>query len=259
MKIAVHSDLHTEVSLCTLDALDQADLLLLAGDIGDMQTLPLFFAALRRVAPTLPTLYVLGNHECYGHDFHQAKEDYRRLALHYDVRLLDNEAVWFGDVLIAGTILWSDFRLAGDATASMAWAQQTLPDFKYIRYEDRLFTAQDLSIEHQQAVRFLSDALSHRAAHKLVISHFLPSRVLVDERHARDREGLLRSAYWTSELPELYAQADTWIYGHSHSNIELTHGGCRFISNQRGYSKRMNGQENNGYRRHYIIDLEDKK
>ncbi|UJF25044.1 metallophosphoesterase [Suttonella sp. R2A3] len=257
MKIAVHSDLHTEVSLCWLDRLQEADLLVLAGDIGDQDTLPIFFNLLRRAAPDLPTLYVLGNHEYYGHDFHQAKETYRQLAADYDVRLLDDEAVRFGDLLIAGTTLWSNFQLAGDTQASMDWAQKTLPDFKYIRYAKGVFTTDDLVAEHQRAVAFLADALAHDATHKLVVSHFLPSRCLVAEQHAKVPGGLVRSAYWTSELPELYELADTWIYGHSHSNIELTHGGCRFISNQRGYSKTLNGHENNGYRGDYLINLEE--
>ncbi|MBV7434587.1 metallophosphoesterase family protein [Cardiobacteriaceae bacterium TAE3-ERU3] len=256
MKIAIHSDLHTEVSLCTLDGLDEADLLVLAGDIGDKYTLPIFLERMRRDAPDLPTLYVMGNHEFYHHEYFEAKETYRDICAAYDVRMLDNEAVLFNDVLIAGTVLWSDFCLAGDQAASMAWAQRVLPDFKYIAYRDAIFTADDMLAEHQVAVQFLQETLQREAAHKLVISHFLPSRKVVAPKHAKIADDLIRSAYWTSDLPDLYHLADTWIYGHSHENVLTSDKGCRFISNQRGYSRKMNGHEKNGYQRNFIFNLE---
>lgn len=256
MNIAVHSDLHTEVSLCTLEGLENADLLVLAGDIGDEYTLPVFFERLRRDHPDLPTLYVMGNHEFYHHEFLEAKACYRAICARYAVRMLDNEAVLFHDVLIAGTVLWSDFCLAGNQAASMAWAQRVLPDFKYITYGDGLFTCADMLSEHQAAVAFLQHTLQRDAAHKLVISHFLPSRALVAPKHAKTADDLIRSAYWTSDLPDVYRLADTWIYGHSHENIHTAIDGCRFISNQRGYSREQNGQERNGYQRNFIITIE---
>ncbi len=256
MRIAVHSDLHTEVSFCTLEGLADADLLVLAGDIGDSQTLPIFLDKLRRDMPTLPTIYVMGNHEFYGHEFFQAKQLYRDICERFSVRMLDNEAVWFNDILIAGSILWSDFMLAGEAQLSMSWAQRVLPDFKYIRYQKALFSAHDMVYEHQQAVAFLEQVLNKKAAYKLVVSHFLPSRLLVDPKHCKNHEGLIRSAYWTTHLPALYAKADAWIYGHSHSNIEKKDGGCYFISNQRGYSHELNGHERNGYQQDYQFSLD---
>ena len=42
MKIGVHSDLHSECSLCTISNLAELDVLVLAGDIGDPTTVPLF-------------------------------------------------------------------------------------------------------------------------------------------------------------------------------------------------------------------------
>lgn len=47
MKIGIHSDLHTEFSLCKISNLHELDLLILAGDIGDLQTVDILFEQIR--------------------------------------------------------------------------------------------------------------------------------------------------------------------------------------------------------------------
>ena len=236
MRIAVHSDLHTEISPCRLRGLDMAELLVLAGDIGDMASLPAFFAALRADAPDVPVLHVLGNHDRYGMTREEGVAAHRALAAQYGIRVLDDEAVLFGDVLFCGTTLWTDFRLADDAPASMQWAGDTLPDFREIRDDDgTLLTPQAMLLWHEAACAFLAKALATpQVRAKVVISHFLPSRAVVAREHGADQEALVKSAYWASELPALYGQCDVWIYGHSHANVNVTQGSTRFVSNQRG-------------------------
>ena len=70
MKIHVLSDLHMELSHFFPDqeALDQVDVVVLAGDI-DTGAAGLFFAEdLLQAAPHLQIVYVAGNHEFYSHD-----------------------------------------------------------------------------------------------------------------------------------------------------------------------------------------------
>lgn len=45
------------------------------------------------------------------------------------------------------------------------------------------------------------------------------------------------NSVFASEYGELIADSriDTWIYGHSHTNIDTMIGGTRIISNQMGY------------------------
>lgn len=260
MKIAVHSDLHTEFSLCRLQGLDKADILVLAGDIGNQFSLPMFFERLRMDAPDLPILYILGNHDRWGHSIDDGLAIHRDIAQRYNIKLLDDEAVIFQDVLFCGTTLWTDFRLAGDAQASKLWACR-LPDFKDIVNADgNLFTPDDAQQAFMKACDFLEKALSTQQTtirKKVVISHFLPAKELVAPEHSGSQERLIQSAYWTSDIPSIYCLADVWIYGHSHSNLEPTIGNTRFISNQRGYSRMMNGFDPKcaGYRPDYLIEV----
>lgn len=258
MKIAVHSDLHTEYSLCELENLAAADVLILAGDIGDTSSLPHFFSRLRKQAPQLAVLYILGNHDRWGMDWAQGIAKHRAIAQEYDIQLLENQALVIDEVLFCGTTLWTNFALAQEQEASIAWAAQNIPDFRYIYRQGKPFTIQDMLHEHQQALQFLHSALTETSTvrKKVVISHFVPARELVAEKYQRSSAEFIKSAYWTSDLPEIYRLADMWIYGHSHDNIELTIGQTRFVSNQRGYHRIFNAYHaNSHYRPDYLIEL----
>lgn len=109
MNIGIHSDLHTECSLCTISNLSELDVLILAGDIGDPATVRLFFDYLRRKTTKLPVLYVLGNHEYYGFAISEAKDIYRSISQEYGITLLDDESITLNGIQFSGTTLWSDF------------------------------------------------------------------------------------------------------------------------------------------------------
>lgn len=258
MKIAVHSDLHTEHSLCELANLAAADVLILAGDIGDTGSLPHFFSRVRKQAPQLAVLYILGNHDRWGMDWQAAIAAHRRIAEQYHIQLLDNEAVIIDDVLFCGTTLWTNFCLAGEFAASSLWASKNIPDFRYIYDDNQAFTVAKMLAAHEEAQRFLKNALSQAEGlrKKVVISHFVPAKALVAEKYCRSTQELIKAAYWTSDLPELYSLADVWIYGHSHDNIECQIGRTRFVSNQRGYHKIFNAyQKSSGYRPDYLLNI----
>ena len=204
MKIGVHSDLHSECSLCTISNLAELDVLVLAGDIGDPATVPLFFDYLRRKAPKLPVLYVLGNHEYYGFALNEAKDLYRSICQKYDITLLDDDSITLDGVQFIGSTLWTDFSLGGDADASMRWAGRTLPDFREIYDEKgRPLTPETMRMLHQVSRAYIETALDPAAEARVVISHFVPRLELVAKRHYTKAVGLLHSAYWTTHLPEL--------------------------------------------------------
>jgi len=255
MKIGVHSDLHSECSLCPISTLAELDVLVLAGDIGDSTTVPLFFDYLRRKAPQLPVLYVLGNHEYYGFALNEAKDVYRSISQKYDVTLLDDDSITLDGVQFIGSTLWTDFSLGGDAESSMRWAGDVLPDFREIYDEKgRPLTPQTMRELYLASRAYIETALDPAAEARVVISHFVPRAELVAKRHYNKKEGMIRSAYWASNLPELTARANLWISGHSHDNISTYIGDTRFVSNQRGYSRSYDAAEQRDYNReHYVL------
>lgn len=257
MKIGIHSDLHTELSLCTIRNLAELDVLLLAGDIGNPTTLRLFFDYLRRKAPDLPVLYVLGNHEFYGFALGEARDIYRTISEAFNITLLDDESITIDGVRFIGSTLWSDFQLAAAPAAAMQWAGKVLYDFRYI-YDDKgqLLTPAEMCKLHRKSRKFLSRALQQTGEEKtVVLSHFLPRKELIAKQHHRSNDGYLQSAYWSNHLPELTAKADIWVYGHSHTNISLYIENTRFISNQRGYSKVFDAAAQNDYRQDHCLIL----
>ena len=256
MNIGIHSDLHTECSLCTISNLSELDVLILAGDIGDPATVRLFFDYLRRKTTKLPVLYVLGNHEYYGFAISEAKDIYRSISQEYGITLLDDESIILNGIQFSGTTLWSDFTLADKPADAMRWAGEILPDFREIYDDDgEPLTPQKMVALHKKSRAFLKEALQQPAEKHVVISHFLPRSGLIAKRHYHKKEGLTRSAYWANELPELTERADLWIYGHSHDNINTYIDSTRFASNQRGYSKAYDGSELRDYNREYYILL----
>lgn len=263
LKVGIHSDMHTEFSSCTITNLPELDVLILAGDIGDLFSVRHFLHTVRQEAPCLPILYVLGNHEYYGLEFEQAKEQYRQLCENFQVTLLDNEILQIDDVLFVGSTLWTDFSLAGEPALSMIWANRKVPDFRKIsRYtpSHELVAMQpgDTILEFTKACDFIRKSLMQPCEgvrKKVVVSHFLPSVGLLAPGYYETHEAMIRSAYFATDLPCLYALADEWIYGHSHDCIETMTGTTRFLSNQRGYSKTVNQAQSADYRRDYCVEI----
>jgi len=263
LRVGIHSDLHTEFSACTIANLPALDVLVLAGDIGNLLSVSHFLGTIRNAAPELPVLYVLGNHEYYGLEFAKAKQQYRQLCDRYRVTLLDNEGVQIDDVLFVGSTLWSDFSLAGQADISMLWARNKIPDYRKIhRYsaDGSLVAMQpaDTVEEYKKARAFIQESLlseNQTVRKKVVISHFLPAFELLAPGYRQNADALIQSAYWATDIPQLHQLADDWIYGHSHDCIETTVGTTRFLSNQRGYSKVMNKAQSADYQRDYCVNI----
>lgn len=113
MKALLLSDLHLEFgnqkSWKKLPALKQkiADVIVLAGDIG------VGYQAMELIDPLLhmgyQVIYVLGNHEFFGHDTAELITGWKALAASRpNLTLLHNEAAEINGVLFFGTPLYSN-------------------------------------------------------------------------------------------------------------------------------------------------------
>ena len=110
MKFQIASDLHLEYDPDWELPAGDADVLVLAGDVG-IQTHGL--AAFRDRARQQPVLYVPGNHEYYCGNFNRTAAALRARAHEWGLYLLDGDAVVLGGVRFLGVTLWTDFALFG--------------------------------------------------------------------------------------------------------------------------------------------------
>lgn len=70
----------------------------------------------------------------------------------------------------------------------------------------------------------------------IVVTHHSPSSMVVGDKH----DGQFNAAY-TNDWPQLIQEADLWVFGHTHESIDVELGGCRIVSNPRGYPGESTG------------------
>ena len=248
MKLHILSDLHTEGTAFTAPETD-ADVIVLAGDIGK-HTHGLEWAAKQKAFAGKPVILVLGNHEFYGAELFGITKQCRMKAEGYQAQgipiyLLDNETLVLDGVKFTGSVLWSDYRLFGEANMQicMVEAKRGMRDHQVIRYSERgivddfvlrdaLFFPVHAERLFRKAKNFLREELAKPFSGKtVVITHHLPSRKSVATRFDTD----LLSAAFASNLDNLVEKADLWIHGHTHDPFDYELGKCRVICNPRGY------------------------
>ena len=256
MKIQLLSDLHLESNPhLQIEPAPDADLLVLAGDIGSYQArkdgspLPEPNWGLQRFSPLpqfagwpVPVLFVPGNHEYDALDFDEAHEALRRTCDRLGLVWLEREQWHHRGVRFVGTTLWADF----DALA------QGLPPTEALKARDKAFRAAnfylrtmatqrggalfDAAAMRKQALlcqQWLTEALTEPfEGHTVAVTHFAPSL-----RSADPRYGLTPgTAGFCNTLDPLLAHADLWLHGHLHCAHDYRVGRCRVFANPMGYA-----------------------
>jgi predicted phosphodiesterase len=149
MRVAVCSDLHLEFGTISLHNTDNADVLVLSGDIcvvNDVlhknetgstlaynpksETIHTFFQEVCERFPNV--IYLMGNHEHYHGDFATSVATLRdRLGYLDNLHILDKEVMTIGDVtFIAGT-LWTDMNQ--EDTATLKSIASFMNDYRIIK------------------------------------------------------------------------------------------------------------------------------
>ncbi|WP_322881108.1 metallophosphoesterase [Pandoraea sputorum] len=250
MKLLILSDLHNEFEPFEVDAqaLDRADVVILAGDIHTKDRSVKWALELTSASPK-PVVLVAGNHEFYGGHFDGALEKLRAAAAGTNVSFMENDELVLGGVRFLGCSLWTDFKLyEGEVSpgVSMRDAQSSMGDFRLIRATSsfRKLYPIDTVRRHEVSRAWLRNKLAEPFNGKtVVISHHAPSIQSVDPEYDGDS---LTPAY-ASNLSELMGPAvDLWIHGHMHTSFDYIESpkddvaglGTRVICNPRGYSPR---------------------
>ena len=260
MKIAVCSDIHLEFGPIELENTDNADVLILSGDICVAKDLPHsdskkgviardFF---RMCALRFPhVIYVMGNHEHYNGDFAKSAKIIKdELAQYANAHLLDKETKVIGDVLFIGGTLWTDMNKEDGIT--LYHMKTMMNDFMCINngnrttyYRDEAgnsysrvarFTPDDAVEDHKLMLNYMKLMVPGDKDQKVVVvGHHAPSKASTHPRYAKEQ---IMNGGYSSDLSEFildHPQIKLWTHGHTHEDFDYLIGSTRIVCNPRGY------------------------
>ncbi len=253
MKIQLLSDLHLEENAAFLpQRAPEADLLVLAGDIGSYQpgsALPALgdehFGLGRFADWPVPVLYVPGNHEYDGLDFDATHARLRASCERLGLIWLERETRVLHGVRFVGTTLWSDFDALAPRGPSVPLGEQLAAREQAFRAANHYLRiaatrrhgapmlAEQVRALALQCQHWLREALAAPFdGPTVVVTHFAPSLRSHDPRY-----GLAPgTAGFCNALDELLPQADLWLHGHLHCAFDYRAGRCRVLANPLGHA-----------------------
>lgn len=255
MKLQLLSDLHLETEDYTPRAAPGADLLVVAGDVDSTwRGLDLF------ANWPVPVIYVPGNHEFDGRDIDEAMQGLRERCQRAGMTMLEQETcmVTAPDgrrIRFAGTTLWSDFDMLGEAQRArcMRAAGYYVKVMKATR-GGQVFDPEAVRAESLRCRDWLARTLAETGPWDttVVITHYAPS-----PRSADPRYGLQPgSASFCNNNEDLMPGVPLWIHGHLHCRhdykVDHALGRTRVVSNARGHSRRGEADHYNDL---YSIDI----
>jgi predicted MPP superfamily phosphohydrolase len=254
MKIALASDIHLEFGDINLKNEENADLLILSGDIcqardagkatpkGDI--VRDFF---QRVSFQFPqVIYIMGNHEHYSGDYAKSAGFMRNMFGYHNlnnVTLLDRECITIDDYLFIGGTLWTDFNKHDPLTLHSA--ETMMNDYRGIKNTNDKniwkFLPRHALEEHVKTKGYIKTVLDNRRAEGrrdnkvVVVGHHAPSFASVAEYYKGDT---IMNGCFASELSEFildYPEIQLWTHGHMHDPSDYMIGSTRIVCNPRGY------------------------
>lgn len=252
MKLRLLSDLHHEFFEDELLYESKGeDVLVLAGDInvGVKNTSISIFKFLRHQKNII---YVPGNHEAYGTSIAEfdagIKEYCETMKVHYlnpgykilyrqkdgtvSTKKTDLERVRF-----FGGTLWTDFQ---NDYFARSIAKDQITDFRVISDLTTLKCI-DLNLTHKKYISDVYDILP-KGGKNVIVTHFLPTVECISERY-RGESAL--NKYFANDLTDFVGNLEntTWLFGHTHNNVDITIGNTRCIANPYGYNENSTYKE----------------
>ena len=259
MRIVYFSDIHREMFPTRPIEVPEADVVILAGDIGTFRDTT--FGNAIDYANELAQDYgdvvlVPGNHEYYHTSFREA----RKQALSGDdavsnVHVLDRGEVKIGKLRILGATLWTDYKISGNQMGAMAMAASCITDHRLIQATEAhgfRFMPRDALNEHIVSRTWLLDRLAEPwGGETIVVTHHGPSAEARNTKYPLDHV----TAAFTSDCVDVIeaaakAKVRYWIFGHDHACHDVTVNGVRLLSAQLGYLREETGWKGPG-----VIDL----
>lgn len=238
MTLQYASDLHLEFpenkEYLGLNPIEPVgDILILAGDIVPFAIMDLHSDFFSFVADNFQTTYwIPGNHEYYHSDL-ATKTGKLHESIRSNVFLVNNTSVIHDQIELIFSTLWSRI-----STRHEKLIEQAMNDFRYIKNEQKPFSAQQSNALNVEDVAFLQHALTKNNTPKRVVAtHHVPTFKNIPVKY---KGNILHEAFGV-ELSELIEKSgpDYWIYGHVHrNNAPFEIGKTKLLTNQLGYVKK---------------------
>ena len=262
MKIAVCSDLHLEFGGLILRNTDNADVLILSGDIcvsKDLLELGSPMSKSEAIHDFFKNcsdefkyvIYVVGNHEHYHGDFRDTLRDLK-YNLHYlpNLYILEKEKVTLEGVTFVGGTLWTDMN--GEDPMTLHAIGSMMNDFRCVKnsnkkvsfrdadgnFHERVakFSPEDAVEEHKKTVEYIRQVVEGKDDQKfVVVGHHAPSKLSTHPRYQNDT---LMNGGYSSTLDffiEAHPQIKLWTHGHTHEVFDYVLNQTRIVCNPRGY------------------------
>ena len=257
MKLALVSDVHLEFADWYPSNPDQADVLLLAGDImlaADLngtyksERFKEFLTNCKREYKDV--IYIMGNHEHYNGDFATSHELLREACDINSIDFLDKEVATINNVTFIGGTLWTDMNKEDPKT--MNQISYLMNDFRIIQNSNKTtsfkdtkgnfqqryskFSPEDCVEDHKAFLKVIDDTItSNPTGTFVVVGHHAPSKKSVKPGYEKD---LIVGGAYSSDLDEFilsHPQIKVWVHGHTHDKFDYMIGSTRIVSNARGY------------------------
>ncbi|NDC22700.1 MAG: hypothetical protein EBZ49_01010 [Proteobacteria bacterium] len=267
MKVALASDLHLEFGMITLKNTEQADVLILSGDVCvAMRRFERFVPFFEQVASEFENVvYVFGNHEHYDGDFAKSHDIvYEHLTHIPNIYIMDKGYTKLGDFMFYGGTLWTDMN--EEDTSTMKSISRIMNDFRVIENSTRgsvtyyvptyktgedgvskkvgetkkervaSFSPEDSVEDHKLMLSNLDKVLAEHPDEKfVVVGHHAPSKKSIHPRYADD---FITNGAYSSDLTDFitnHPQIKLWTHGHTHHKFDYMIGDTRVVCNPRGY------------------------
>lgn len=231
MTINVISDLHCRrrthedhVTWYGFDVskLEPADVLVVAGDLGEYSSYPFVKEELEKLTQFNHVITIRGNHDYWGlpHDKPYPEEN--------EVRVIDN-------VAFICTPLWTPIPTSEKENPNylnIMWTvSDCMNDFRYI-------SGWNIDIQNEQYkanLEFIKTSFNEQKAEGrkiVIVTHSVPRKDLVDSRF---RGSSLNYAFHVMDGSCNKIKPDLWICGHAHNYVDKIKYGVRHIRNPIGY------------------------
>ena len=265
-KLALCSDLHLEFADINIQNTENADVLILSGDIlvaedlhnhpetsygmyslvnlADLsrrQAIALRFRDfLKRCSFQFPhVIYIAGNHEFYHGNWKASIQYLRDECSKFDnVYFLEQDLKVINDVTFIGATLWTDCNKGDPLTLHSL--SDMMNDYRIIRNDEHNYTKlrpAHTMYRHQQTLGYLKAVLPDLKDNKVVfVGHHAPTFSSIHERFGNDK---LMNGGYASDLSEFildHPQIKLWTLGHMHDPHSYYIGDTFVVCNPRGYA-----------------------